>query len=101
MKTSTTVGSLFRARNAVRSDSDRFKHLLSTDSFDLLCEAKRLHPHLKEGLRANNFKFLTTLQREAINEGIIEGKHMLLRGANGTGKTLAYLLPVLNDLYMH
>ena len=24
---------------------------------------------------------------------------MLLRGANGTGKTLAYLLPVLNNLY--
>ena len=24
---------------------------------------------------------------------------MLLRGANGTGKTLAYLLPVLNRLY--
>ena len=24
---------------------------------------------------------------------------MLLRGANGTGKTLAYLLPILNNLY--
>lgn len=24
---------------------------------------------------------------------------MLLKGANGTGKTLAYLLPVLNNLY--
>ena len=26
---------------------------------------------------------------------------MLMRGANGTGKTLAYLLPVLNNLYRH
>ena len=24
---------------------------------------------------------------------------MLLRGGNGTGKTLAYLLPILNNLY--
>ena len=29
----------------------------------------------------------------------MQGKHMLLRGGSGTGKTLAYLLPILNNLY--
>jgi len=36
---------------------------------------------------------------EAVDAGILQGKHMLLGGANGTGKTLAYLLPILNNLY--
>ena len=26
---------------------------------------------------------------------------MLMRGSNGSGKTLAYLLPILNDLYKY
>ena len=29
----------------------------------------------------------------------MEGSSMLLRGENGSGKTLAYLLPILNQLY--
>ena len=102
MRMSSAAASMIRARNAQRSDCSRFTHLLQSDSFDKLKTGEQqslLHPYLLEGLQANNYQYLTTLQKEAIEQGIMDGQHMLLRGANGTGKTLAYLLPVLNRLY--
>ena len=100
MKVSSAAATLLKARHAARSNPDRFKHLLPDDSFSGLDEPNtQLHPHLQEGLSACNYQLLTNLQREAIDSGILDGKHMLLRGANGTGKTLAYLLPILNNLY--
>ena len=83
------------ARQANRSDSSKFKFLVSTDTFNNSLQDD-LHPFLQEGLLDNNFKYLTQLQREAIDAGILKGNHILLRGGNGTGKTLAFLLPILN-----
>ena len=86
------------AKQAKRSDASKFKYLVNTDTF---CNNlhDELHPLLQEGLLDNNFKYLTQLQREAVDAGILKGNHILLRGGNGTGKTLAYLLPILNQLY--
>ena len=58
-----------------------------------------MHPTLKQGLKENNFKYVTELQKQAIDEGIMESKHMIVRSTNGSGKTLSYLLPILNSLY--
>lgn len=99
MKASSAAACMLKARYAVRADPDRYKNLMSNETFAGLETKNSLHPHLLEGLDSCNYQMLTTLQREAIDGGILQGKHMLLRGANGTGKTLAYLLPILNNLY--
>ena len=100
MKTSQKASQIFMARNSARADFNRYAHLRASDSFENInSESNLLHPYLLEGLQSNNYTYLTNLQREAIDCGILEGKHVLMRSANGTGKTLAYLLPVFNNLY--
>jgi superfamily II DNA/RNA helicase len=56
---------------------------------------------LEESLSLNNYKYTTEIQRLALEKGILEGQNMLLNAENGSGKTLAYLLPILNQLYIH
>ena len=61
MRTSAASGSLFKARNAIRSDVNKYKFLLAQDEFSSLEDNKVLHPNLIEGLQANNFTYLTNL----------------------------------------
>lgn len=42
---------------------------------------------------------LTDIQRMAVDAGILEGKKMLLHSESGSGKTLAYLMPILESMY--
>lgn len=35
----------------------------------------------------------------AVDAGILEGKKMLLHSESGSGKTLAYLMPILESMY--
>ena len=99
MKVSSAAAGMLKAKNALRSNPNCYRYLRPDDSFSNLEEKNTLHPHLIEGLSDCNYQLMTSLQREAIDSGILQGKHMILRGANGTGKTLAYLLPILNNLY--
>jgi superfamily II DNA/RNA helicase len=55
---------------------------------------------LDEGLDAMGFKEPTPVQVQAIPP-ILDGKDMIACAQTGTGKTAAYLLPVLNDLAKH
>lgn len=52
---------------------------------------------LLEGLEAMNFEDMTPVQEQAIPI-IMEGKDVIACAQTGTGKTAAYLLPVLNRL---
>jgi superfamily II DNA/RNA helicase len=52
---------------------------------------------LLEGLRAMNFKETTPVQEKTIPI-ILEGKDIIACAQTGTGKTAAYLLPILNML---
>ena len=100
LKASSAAAELIKARYKARSNADYFKYLMVDYKFDDFTEGQNsLHPFLLEGLQENNFHHLTNLQMEAIDAGILQGRHMLLGGGNGTGKTLAYLLPILNNLY--
>jgi ATP-dependent RNA helicase RhlE len=51
-------------------------------------------PQLLEGLDAMNFKVPTPIQEQAIPE-ILAGKDLIASAQTGTGKTAAFLLPIL------
>lgn len=60
-------------------------------------EELKLHPDLLEGLDMMGFKKPTPVQQQAIPK-IIEGRDLIACAQTGTGKTAAYLLPVLHKL---
>jgi len=41
---------------------------------------------------------LTDIQQRCIDEGILEGQNMIITSESGSGKTLSYLLPVINHI---
>lgn len=60
-------------------------------------EELNIEQELLEGLRAMNFKETTPVQEKTIPV-ILEGKDIIACAQTGTGKTAAYLLPILNKL---
>lgn len=56
-----------------------------------------LQPFLQEAWKKSGFQEPTVIQREAIPL-IIEGKDVIAESPTGTGKTLAYLLPLLDKI---
>jgi superfamily II DNA/RNA helicase len=57
-----------------------------------------LHPLLIQALEARNITHLTDLQHKAL-PSLLGGKNCLLLGEPSSGKTLAYMLPILQNLY--
>jgi ATP-dependent RNA helicase RhlE len=56
-----------------------------------------LHPDLLDGLDALNFKTPTPIQAQAIPL-ILEGRDVIGTAQTGTGKTAAFVLPVLSEI---
>jgi superfamily II DNA/RNA helicase len=56
-----------------------------------------LQPFLQEVWKKSNFQTATSIQNTTIPL-ILEGKDLIAESPTGTGKTLAYLLPVLNRI---
>ncbi len=54
-----------------------------------------LHPQILEGIAAMGFKETTPVQEEAIPV-ILDGKDVIAAAQTGTGKTAAFLLPVID-----
>lgn len=75
---------------ALRSKAPALKHELSLE---------RLHPKLSQALNYNEVQKFTDIQYGAIQKGLLDGKNMLLHSESGSGKTLTYLMPILNQLY--
>ena len=59
-----------------------------------------LSAYVKERLAAANFTVPTPVQGAAIPRSL-EGKDVLATAQTGTGKTLAFLIPVIEDLLKH
>lgn len=60
-------------------------------------EALSIDKHYLERLKAMGFSEPTPVQAEAI-PAMLEGKDVVVRSGTGTGKTIAYLLPVLHKV---
>jgi superfamily II DNA/RNA helicase len=56
-----------------------------------------LHPDLLDGIDALNFKSATPIQEKAIPL-ILQGKDLIGVAQTGTGKTAAFVLPILNEI---
>lgn len=55
------------------------------------------HPNLLEGIEASNYENATPVQEQVI-PSILAGKDIIASAQTGTGKTAAFLLPVMNRL---
>lgn len=55
------------------------------------------HPNLLEGIEASNYENATPVQEQVIPP-IMAGKDVIASAQTGTGKTAAFLLPVMNKL---
>jgi ATP-dependent RNA helicase RhlE len=66
------------------------KELMSFDSFDL-------HPQIAAGVRALGYSTPTPIQRRAIPP-VLQGQDVLGLAQTGTGKTAAFVLPILQRL---
>jgi ATP-dependent RNA helicase RhlE len=55
------------------------------------------HPNLLEGIEASNYETATPVQEQVIPP-ILEGRDVIASAQTGTGKTAAFLLPVMNTL---
>ena len=60
-------------------------------------DAFSFHPHIASGISAAGYTAPTPIQREAIPE-IIQGRDVIGTAQTGTGKTAAFVLPILNRL---
>lgn len=58
------------------------------------------HPALIEGIEASNYEIATPVQEQVIPP-ILSGKDIIASAQTGTGKTAAFLLPIINRLLMH
>lgn len=56
-----------------------------------------LHPNLLEGIEASNYEKATPIQEQVI-PSILAGKDVIASAQTGTGKTAAFLLPVIHGL---
>ncbi|MCQ6282435.1 DEAD/DEAH box helicase [Bacillus sp. EB600] len=59
--------------------------------------AEKLEPFLQEAWRKSGFETPTSIQNTTIPL-LLEGKDVIAESPTGTGKTLAYLLPLLNRI---
>ena len=73
----------------------KFTHYEQLDFSEL-----KLHPQLLEGIDSMNFKTATPIQAEAIPH-ILAGKDIIGIAQTGTGKTAAFVLPILNMIMEH
>lgn len=55
------------------------------------------HPGLQEGIEASNYETATPVQEQVI-PAILAGKDLIASAQTGTGKTAAFLLPIINRL---
>lgn len=58
------------------------------------------HPDLLEGINASNYENATPVQEQVIPH-ILAGKDIIASAQTGTGKTAAFLLPVIHRLLNH
>ncbi|XP_027356900.1 DEAD-box ATP-dependent RNA helicase 17 isoform X2 [Abrus precatorius] len=82
------------AKKGSNSESEGANNVFASCSFSSL----GLHPTLCDQLRERmGFEVPTLVQAQAIPV-ILSGRHALVNAATGTGKTVAYLAPIVNQL---
>lgn len=81
-------------QGGVFNEDEDNNHLLSGVGFDALVESSSLLENLSNGF---NIQTLTHVQLAAIPR-ILDGRDLVMQSYTGTGKTLAFLLPILDEI---
>ncbi|KAI1320804.1 RNA-dependent ATPase rok1 [Mortierella claussenii] len=66
-------------------------------SFDGLAQQYEVDPYLQRNILASGFKKPTPIQMQAIPV-VLHGRDLMAMAPTGSGKTMAYVLPILHDL---
>jgi len=79
------------------------KHFFSSSSSDPFFSKQtfsktELIPDLKKSLQTNGFDHLTKIQELSL-PSLLDGQNAILQAETGSGKTLCYILPILNHLF--
>jgi superfamily II DNA/RNA helicase len=80
-----------------RGDVLKYSYLNTQSRFAGLGD--RIHSDLKHSLEVNNYEYMTEIQDKAVKAGLLEGENLILTSETGSGKTLSYLLPIMNQLF--
>lgn len=99
--TSSGLTTKFRGLEWCRSFSGslrRFEEGETHSSITNLKDSEKLDPMIFQALDTLNYKALTKVQSESIIPSVESDNGIVVRAKTGTGKTLAFLLPILNEL---
>ncbi|XP_060595886.1 probable ATP-dependent RNA helicase DDX31 [Ruditapes philippinarum] len=69
------------------------EYLFSSDSF----QETPLHPYMKSNLEKLGFSKMTAVQHQAIPL-LVAGRDVLVQSQTGSGKTMSYAIPIIEDL---
>eukprot|EP01022_Parablepharisma_sp_SALTPOND_P019953 TRINITY_DN3509_c0_g1_i1.p1 TRINITY_DN3509_c0_g1~~TRINITY_DN3509_c0_g1_i1.p1 ORF type:complete len:773 (+),score=73.42 TRINITY_DN3509_c0_g1_i1:8566-10884(+) len=83
---------LIRPLEDTKGDTSR--DIFSATRFDELPICDKL----KASLRENSYSLMTTIQQRAI-PAILSNQYVLVKSETGSGKTFAYLIPILQRMY--
>ena len=102
LSSDTTQNYLTNSKSDVISTNRRHRHFSTTFAFFIKETILRFtefnfHPNLLEGIEASNYETATPVQEQVIPP-IMEGRDVIASAQTGTGKTAAFLLPVMNRL---
>ena len=102
LSSDTTQNYLTNSKSDVISTNRRHRHFSTTFAFFIKETILRFtefnfHPNLLEGIEASNYETATPVQEQVIPP-IMEGRDVIASAQTGTGKTAAFLLPVMNAL---
>lgn len=79
--------------------SPRFNSSDPEGTLERLLQNPKVEPIILETLKNLNFKALTKVQDQTIGPAIDSEDGLVVRAKTGTGKTLSFLIPIINDLF--
>ena len=68
--------------------------IFSIKTFDDL----KINPYLKRALNKNNYNTMTIIQKKKTIPILLEHKNVIVKSETGSDKTLAYIIPLLQNL---
>jgi len=97
------LGSFFRRKQFQNMYTVVRRTFSSDDFMDPYFTSKKfteldIKPNLKQALQNQGYKYLTEIQALSM-DAILKGKNSLLLSETGSGKTLCYVVPIINQIY--
>ena len=77
----------------------QYQRLLDPNTtFAALCNSCQIDPRIRKGIARQGFIRPTLVQSQSLPLAIQNGRDLLVRARTGSGKTLSYVLPILQKV---